>query len=96
MENKEKQVAPEKVFTWQDLKDLCGTLTAGDLAKKVRWWGADRGGIVVYAFGLEEDNVLTDEGYIPASIYNESKEEGDEDVEDMTVLPKGTPIIYVD
>lgn len=90
--------------TWKELKDFCNSLPEEVLNNDVHWWGDERGGFVAPTSTLEEDYLLTDEGWEPISSFQydprfhdgETEEEYNDYVKSLPKLLKGLPIISVD
>lgn len=84
----------KKHLTWRQIKTFLDNY-GFDLDTPVRWMGDERGGICVSVETINathhEDLYITDEGIEPCSAFEEG-----EVSEDWPVLPKETPIIWVD
>lgn len=83
-------------LSWQELKDFVNSLPDEVLEQDVRWWGDERGGTLVNTHKLEEDYICDDEGWQPKSVFDNDDTYTKEEIEDMPLLEKGTPILWAD
>lgn len=89
-------MAKDKEITWRELKEFVNKLPEILLDDEVIYWGEEKGGTVNSLMCLEEDYTnVSDEYWEPVSVYKGDKDYED-DIPDSPLLPKGTPIIYID
>ena len=90
MENK-------KAPTWAHLRAFANMLTEEQLAQPVRFWGEETGGTASGMECLPEDFINDGESFSPKSSYeSDLLEQMEKDDEIEEVMPKGTPMIYMD
>ncbi len=93
-------MAKSNKYTWADLKKLIDKLEPAQLKQEIRWWGEERGGKIINVSKLKEDHTDIGDNWEPVSDYKGEKGWDDKPLDlydgSSNILPKGTPIIYVD